>query len=86
MVRQNDKHLTTPYYCAFEYRPSELKYKFYAVIWRYGGAINGAHQPMLVIDIIATETDVRRSIVIEHSYPGIDYAPYPQVIDGRLYP
>ncbi len=82
LVRQNTKHLDTPYYCAFERNPPMFAHR--AVIWQYGGCIRGAHQPF-VVDIMECDNDASLRMCVEWNYPGIDYAPVPQVINERLY-
>jgi hypothetical protein len=56
-----------------------------AVVWRWGGHINGSAQPTKVLDILeGDEVSVRTRV--EYEYPGIGYAPEPEFINGLLLP
>lgn len=56
-----------------------------AVIWRWDGCINGSAQPFKVIDIWEGD-EARLRMRVEYIYPGIEYAPEPQYLNGLLLP
>ncbi len=68
-------------FCALSH---ESEKPFRAVIWEYGGAINGCHQPWTVLEIYeGAEIDVRG--FVERKYPGIQYRQKPVIKDGALF-
>lgn len=85
-----DKFQRVPYYCALEYGQSMHDPRFgaalLAIVWRYGGCINGSAQPFKIEHILSDQSETRVRVMVEESFPGIEYAPVPQVIDGRVYP
>lgn len=56
-----------------------------AIIWRWGGHINGSGQPFKILEIFeGGEIQIR--VLVEFAYPGIEYAPEPEFINGLLLP
>ena len=54
-------------------------------IWRYGGHIDGSAQPFKILDELeGDEAEIR--VAVEYEYPGIQYAPEPEFINGLLLP
>lgn len=50
-----------------------------------GGHIDGSAQPFMALDIFEGD-EVQVRIMVEQAYPGIYYAPEPEIINGLLLP
>jgi len=56
-----------------------------AVVWRWGGHINGSAQPFKTMAIFEGD-EVQVRFRVEWEFPGIEYAPEPEFINGLLLP
>lgn len=66
-------------------RPTGYANNWSVVIWRWGGHINGSAQPWKVLEQWYAE-EVSARIGVEQNYPGIEYAPEPEFVNGLLLP